>query len=341
MRGHPHRPELLASKAQKLHRRRWMARASVAGTLALIVVVTAAVVLRSGDTVNRIETPLNQPDQTSTTVPAPPSTDATPDITTLSPTFDQQVAQLERWYHNWPVESPGGRRSSRLSPSCATTATTLTSADSKPWAFRARQASKTCSRRTPRSQSHSLKRASSTAASTGQTASLATRPPTSRSRHPRISFRLTCCARPTSPAPAMANWAQAQGTVVLKPAVVFSGTDCAAAGFADPPTDFVADLDRRRHVEIELRAVPKDCPTEEDAHDGSHTSPNKNSATPGPPAQVHSGTVGSARPGQGSASDPTTSTGPTTRSDSSHSTLDNCDLASMTGKSAPTADLPE
>jgi hypothetical protein len=210
--------------------------------------------------------PQNAPDTTTTSIPSPPSTTAAGslDVNAAQPTFEQQVAQLERWYHDWPAEAPGGR------PDLAAEFVFCDYRNDP-------DVSGFAAMGIPGSPGIQQMFASYSKLSEPLTeARIVDGCINRRDRFPgdtpanvpvetpadELPPYLLCTS--DEPGPVYGQPGQA-ANVVLKPAVVFSGTDCAAAGFSDPPANFVADLDRRRHIEIEIRAVPKDCPTADDA----------------------------------------------------------------------------
>jgi len=55
-----------------------------------------------------------------------------------------------------------------------------------------------------------------------------------------------------------------KAAAVVKPVVVF-GSTCASAGYSASSADAMALVNARRSEEIELRAIPRDCPTFDEA----------------------------------------------------------------------------
>jgi hypothetical protein len=185
------------------------------------------------------------------------------DVTTLQPTFEQQIERLETWYHLWPAEAPGGRPllaaewtycDYRGNPAAAVipglepnrrpdVEPTFSSYSKLSEPLTATRLADGCFQRTDRFPG-------------GTPANVPIETPDDQ-----LPPYLLCAT--DQPGPNYGVDAPAQ--TALKPAIVFAGTDCASAGYQDPPPDFVADLDHRRHVEIELRAVPKACPTADEA----------------------------------------------------------------------------
>jgi hypothetical protein len=199
---------------------------------------------------------------TTTAAPTATVSDGT-DVTTLQPTFEQSIQRLETWYHNWPAEAPGGRPvlaaewtycDYRGNPDLAVipgaepnrrpdVEPTFSSYSKLSEPLTATRLADGCIQRTDRFPG-------------GTPANVPIETPDDQ-----LPPYLLCATDQAGPNHTGAPPAQ----TVVKPAIVFAGTDCAAAGYQDPPPDFLTELDRRRHVEIELRAVPKACPTSAEA----------------------------------------------------------------------------
>jgi hypothetical protein len=209
---------------------------------------------------------------TETSTTAPPTsttptttTDAGPlDVDAAQPSFDEQVEQLETWYHNWPAEAPGGRPVLSAEwtycdytnnpdagsaphigiPNAPAVQPTFASYSKLSEPLTQARLADGCFYRADRFPG-------------GTPANVPVETPDDQ-----LPAYVFCATDQRGPS-------QVPGAsrleVVLKPAIVFGGTDCTAAGYQDPPSGFIATLDHRRHVEIELRAVPKACPTADDA----------------------------------------------------------------------------
>jgi len=67
--------------------------------------------------------------------------------------------------------------------------------------------------------------------------------------------------------PVVCITSQVPGELYSLPVVLAGGGDCVAAGYLEAPSNLLADLNHRRQVEIGLRGVPGDCPTEQEAND--------------------------------------------------------------------------
>jgi hypothetical protein len=179
---------------------------------------------------HRVTTIGNAPkDSTPTTGPSA--------ITSADPTFDQQVAQLNRWYAHAVADAPGGRP--------------ILLAEYEVCDYRG----------------------APTLGSNVQGGFASYFPLV----QPLTDARLAdgCLHRDDIPkgtsAPHRLCSADVRGPVydtkarvvklVTKPVVMFGASDCAAAGYEPFTPGLLHTLNRRRKVEIEIRAVPRDCPT--------------------------------------------------------------------------------
>jgi hypothetical protein len=52
---------------------------------------------------------------------------------------------------------------------------------------------------------------------------------------------------------------------VTRPILIFGAATCASAGYPAAADGFLDSINVKRNVEINLRAVPRDCPTEQEA----------------------------------------------------------------------------
>jgi hypothetical protein len=212
-----------------------------------------------------VATTHTEPSVTTSTTPTTTPTAAS-SIATEQPTFGQQVERLETWYHNWPAEAPGGRPvlaaeytycDYRNDPGLSV-ANAMGLNPTSPGRVEAGFSSYSklsepltearvvdgCYFRPDRFPG-------------GSPANIPVETPADQ-----LPAHLLCATNQRGP-----NYSPAESPSQppLKPAVVFGGTDCASAGFQAAPPNFIAELDQRRRIEIELRAVPKACPTAEEA----------------------------------------------------------------------------
>lgn len=258
----PHRAlTAIEQRARRVRKARWVTRW---GASALVVITALGVVVALREpSGRRIETPpATVP--TPTTGPPPPTPDDA--ITQQQPSFADQVRQIETWYHDWPAEAPGGR---------PILAAEYTFCD-----YRARPDLMPFNHVTPgdqiagrvESRFSSYSRLGDPLTESRIVDGCLYRPDRYPGNHPRnipvetpaseLPPHVLCSTdqpqhKPSDRPPPI--------DVVLKPVVVFEGTTCTEAGFLDAPPDFVEDLDRQRRVEIELRGVPRTCPSGADA----------------------------------------------------------------------------
>jgi hypothetical protein len=202
---------------------------------------------------------------TTSTTPTTTTTAVAADITSLQPTFEQQVNQLETWYHDWPAEAPGGR------PDLAAEFTYCDYTNNPDAGAAPHIGLTNAAAVQPTFSSYfKLSEPLTEAHLADGCFYRADRFPDGDLHNPPVETPAdqlppyVFCAT-DQPGPGNLVPGAPRLDALLKPAVVFAGTDCTSAGYEDPPPNFIADLDHRRHVEIEMRAVPKACPTADDA----------------------------------------------------------------------------
>jgi hypothetical protein len=160
-------------------------------------------------------------------------------ITRAHPTFAQQVAQLEAWYAHAGADAPGGRPILNSEYEvCDYRGSALGSDVQGSFAsyfpltepFGAAALVEGCTERDGVPQGGS---------STSHLCTSVRRGPVYDSTAPHKAF--------------------------AKPVVVFGSSDCATAGYGPFTPAFLDALDQRRHIEIEMWAVPRACPTQDEA----------------------------------------------------------------------------
>lgn len=227
-------PEPIALEAREPKRRRG-GLVAIATIAAMIAVVAATGVKR--DSTSHVRTAgTGTPGPAATgTAPSSTPTDSGADVLGEHPTFAQQVARLEGWYQSAVAEAPGGRPELEAEVVfCAYPAGT-----------RMRFAS-----RFPLTDALTEARlVDECLASDGSTGV------TAQTSH------VLCVTQARGP---VYDPAVVAAHPVAKPVVAFAPATC--TGGSEPATPgFLDALNARRRVEIELRAVPRSCPTEAEA----------------------------------------------------------------------------
>jgi hypothetical protein len=228
--------------------RRVMAAALVAIVLGVGVVIGLTrlgsehqvTTVRAGDSGTAASTP------STTTVPAPT-------IFGLAPTFEQQVAQLDAWYKDWPAEAPGGRPVLEAEVVFCVVPTSPVAPPAMQFAsyFPLNQ-QLTEARLVDACLNPADRFPGGSPANTPKETPVDALPEhvlcSSQARGPVYN--------PALPAPS---------DPVTKPVVVLGTAACSSLGYQDFPSALLTELNTRRRVEIEIRAVPTPCPTEAQA----------------------------------------------------------------------------
>jgi hypothetical protein len=221
----------------KNHSRRRIAFAAIAAVL--VTAIAAVVLVAEDDAPGRLTT--NAPSSTeavsTTSVPAPE-----PAIVAENPTLDQQIARLESWYKNAPGDAPGGRpmlAAEYVFCDSGTTNSTVpvrgTFASNFPLGQPLTEAriAEACARSDSANTRTQLGTAFKLCATTV--------------RGPRYDPAVTSIVP------------------VTRPILAFGAISCATAGYPAAADGLLDSINALRNIEINLRAVPRDCPTEEEA----------------------------------------------------------------------------
>jgi hypothetical protein len=173
----------------------------------------------------------------TTSVPAPEAA-----IVAENPTLAQQIARLESWYKNSPADAPGGR------PMLAAEYVFCDSGPANPTV----PARGTFASNFPLGQPLTEARIAEACARSDS--------PDARMRL-GAAFKL-CSTTLRGPRYDLA----ATSTVpVTRPILVFGAVSCATAGYPAAADGLLDSINAWRNIEISLRAVPRDCPTEQEA----------------------------------------------------------------------------
>ena len=216
---------------------------------AVIVTAVAAVivVVAASDAPSRLTTnaPVSSQDATTSSVMSTtiviraPGTESA--IVADSPTLDQQIARLEGWYKNSPADSLGGR------PLLAAEYVFCDAAQIDP----TDPARGTFASNFPLGQPLTEARIAEACAKSDS--------PSARTLG--ATFKL-CSTTMRGP---VYDLAATSVVPVTRPILVFGAANCAAAGYPAAAGGFLDKINALRNIEINLRAVPRDCPTEQEA----------------------------------------------------------------------------
>jgi hypothetical protein len=209
-------------------------RAFVAiATLAAIIAVIAATGIGREATVE-----LRTAGTGTSRVPtgAAPPAESVADLLGENPTFAQQVARLEGWYRSAVAEAPGGRP--------------ILEAEAVFCAYPAAPRMNFASTFPLTADLNEARLVEACLAGDGSTGVDAQTP------------HQLCATQARGP---IYDPAAVPSHPATKPIVVFGTTTCSGGGSDPAPPGFLDALNARRRVEIELRAVPRSCPTEAEA----------------------------------------------------------------------------
>jgi len=235
-------PEV-AVLVRSARRRRW-AQNVAALALVLAIMVTAVVVAQSPDDRRVQATGSTEPvDQT------PVATDGSIMLGPISsfagedPSFEQSVVRLEDWYRNALADAPAGRPvlyAERMI--CDLQATPGGHAETQ-YSFASYF---------PLSEPLTEARLAEGCLQTDWI------------RQANLSAELMAAGHVLCATHDLGDY-EPRRSPLLRPVIVFGATTCQADGYEPAPSKLLNDWNTRRGIEIRMRAVPRDCPTPEDA----------------------------------------------------------------------------
>ena len=217
--------------------RRQIAFAAIAAVL--VAAVAIVVVVAEADAPIRLTT--NAP-SSSEAVSTTSLTAAEAAIVTETPTLDQQIARLEGWYKNSPADAPGGRPMLAAEYVFCDLATTNPTVPVRG----------TFASNFPLGQPLTEGRIAEACARSDS--------PEARGKLDATFKLCTTTLRGPRYDPSV------KSTVpVTRPILVFGAVSCATAGYPAAADGLLDSTNALRNIEINLRAVPRDCATEQEA----------------------------------------------------------------------------